>query len=235
MLNNKSVAGMENSIKNKLEKFFQQFPLLAFKKSGVILSAGDTPAGVYYLKKGLVRQYVLSKKGEILVIHIFRPGSFFMMMWAINNSPNTYYFDAITPVEVFRSPLSDVRHFIKNEPDILFDLTSRLLLGLEGLLKRVEYLILDSAYTKVVSLLSYFARNFGEKNGEGIIIKLPITHKEVASWIGTTRETASLQIEALKRKGFLTNKGRMFIVKDLGKSDKEAYTESLKISGPISS
>lgn len=231
-MDNKSADFMDKNLKHKLEQFFQKFTLLSFKKGEMILRAGDTPAGIFYLKKGLVRQYILSKRGEILVIHIFRPGSFFMMMWAINNTPNTYHFDALTPVDVWRAPLSDVRDFIKKEPELLFDLTSRLLTGLEGLLKRFEYLVLDPAYAKVASLLSYFAKTFGEKNGDGIEIKLPITHKEIASWIGTTRETASLQIEDFKRRGLITNKGRTLVVKDLFKLEQAAFTDTQNTSIP---
>lgn len=224
---------MNSSVKHKLERFFQKYTPLSFKKSDVLLRSGDIPAGIFYLKKGLVRQYVLSKRGEILVIHIFRPGTYFLMMWAINNTPNTYYFDALTPVEVYRAPLSDVREFIKSEPELLFDLTSRLLQGLDGLLKRFEYLVLDPAYAKVASLLSYFAKTFGEKNGDGIEIKLPITHKEIASWIGTTRETASLQIEDLKRKGLIANKGRTLVIKDLPKLDQAAFVDTQNIPPQI--
>lgn len=223
---------MNKSLKNKLDRFFQQFTPLSFKKGDIILRAGDAPNGIFYLKKGLVRQYILSNKGEILVIHIFRPSSFFMMMWAINNTPNTFYFDATTSVEVWRAPLSDVREFIKKEPELLFDLTCRLLRGLDGLLKRFEYLILDPAYVKVASLLSYFAKTFGEKDGDGIAIKLPITHKEIASWIGTTRETASLQIEDFKKKGIIANRGRTLIVKDLTKLKQQACIDTQNIPTP---
>lgn len=221
---------MEKSLKNKLEHFFQKFTFLSFKKNEVILRAGDTPPGIFYLKKGLVRQYVLSKKGEMLVIHIFRPGTFFLMMWALNSTPNTYYFDALSTVEVWRAPLTDVREFMKGNPELLFDLTSRLLLGLNGLLKRLEYLVLDPAYVKVASLLSYFAKTYGEKNGDSIQIKLPITHKEIASWIGTTRETASLQIEDFKRKGLVSNKGRVMIIKNLAKLEQQIHSDTQNIS-----
>lgn len=221
---------MDKSVKNKLEQFFQKFTLLSFKKNEVILRAGDTPKGIFYLKKGLVRQYILSKKGEVLVIHIFRPQTFFLMMWAINDAPNSFYFDTLTPVEIWRAPLSDVREFVKSEPEILFDLTSRLLRGIEGLLKRFEYIVLDPAYNKVALLLSYFAKTYGEKNGEGIAIKLPITHKEIASWIGTTRETASLQIEDFKRKGLVSNKGRVLIIKNLEKLEQQIHSDTQKIS-----
>lgn len=213
-------------MKSKLESFFQKYTLLRFKKGEIVLKAGDVPVGIFYIKKGLIRQYTISQKGEVLVINIFRPGSFFMMMWALNNEPNTFYLDAVIPSELWRAPLASVRQFLKSEPEILFDFTTRILAGLSGLLKRLEYLVLDPASVKIALLLSYFAQKYGEKDGADIIIKLPLTHREIASWIGTTRETASLQLEDFKRRGIITTRGRVLIIKDLARLEKEASFES---------
>lgn len=218
---------MDTELNAKVEKFFSRYKLMHFEKHDIILRPSEPPPGIMYLKKGLVRQYVLSKRGDVLVVHIFRPGSFFLMMWAINNTQNTYYYDAITPVELWRAPLKEVNKFIKNDPELLYDLTHRILKGLEGILKRLEYLTFDSAFIKVSSLLSYFARNFGRKVKNGVIIEYPLTHREIAAWIGTARETVSLQIEDLIHKGLLTHKGRSIIVKDMKKLEKEALITEL--------
>lgn len=216
----------EDSILKKTDTFFHKFTLLQFKKGEIILRADDQPVGVFYLSKGLVRQYLVSHKGEILVIHIFRPGAFFQMMWVINGTRNIYYYDAVTEAVLYRAPLKEVKEFIKKDPEILYDYTSRMLKGLDGLLQRLEHLVLDPAYVKIAALISYFARTYGEQNSDGIEIKLPVTHKEIASWIGTTRETASLQIEDFKRRGIISNRGRTLIVKDLVALDKVATLDT---------
>lgn len=212
---------MQTSLQQKLKNFFQRYTKIAYKKGAVILRPEETPTGIYYLEKGYVQQYVISAKGDLLVIHLFKPGSFFMMMWAINNTANSYYFEAQTPVEAWRAPLTDVREFVKREPEILYDFTSRLLKGVSGLLKRLELLVLDPAYIKLISLLSYFAKSLGEKNGEDIVVRLPFSHKDIASWIGTTRETTSLQMEALKKKGLINYSRKTLIIKDIGRLEKE--------------
>ena len=50
---------------------------------------------------------------------------------------------------------------------------------------------------------------------------IPLTHKEIAAWIGTTRETASLQIETLKKKNLIQYNRRYIIVPDISRLSRE--------------
>lgn len=205
----------------KLKKFFAKYPKKTFKKGEVILSPTDNPPGIFFLEKGLVSQYVISKSGDMLTIHMFRPNSFFMMMWAINQSANSYYFEALIDTEVYLAPLNETLEFVKSEPEILFDFTKRILRGLSGVLERLESLVLDPAYIKLASLLSYFARTVGEKSGDNIIINLSLTHQDIARWIGATRETTSLQLEALKKKKIISYNRESIVIRDIAGLHKE--------------
>lgn len=204
-----------------IDAFFATYSTMSYKKGEFILRAEDMPYGVYYLKTGYVRQYLLSPSGETFIVHIYKPGSFFPLTWILNDTPNVYHFEAITPVTVVRAPKDLFLAFLKEHPEALFYATQRLALGLSGFVGRVAQLILDDAYTKTILLLLYYAENFGEATREGIALSIPLTHREIASWIGTTRETASLQVENLVKKGLLTTKGRVLIVKDPAQLKKE--------------
>lgn len=204
-----------------IDAFFANYSTMSYKKGEFILRAEDMPYGVYYLKTGYVRQYLLSPSGETFIVHIYKPGSFFPLTWILNDTPNVYHFEAITPVTVVRAPKDLFLAFLKEHPEALFYATQRLALGLSGFVGRVAQLILDDAYTKTILLLLYYAENFGEATREGIALSIPLTHREIASWIGTTRETASLQVENLVKKGLLATKGRVLIVKDPAQLKKE--------------
>jgi CRP/FNR family transcriptional regulator len=208
------------AIKN-IESFFVSYPPMAYKKGEFILRAEDAPFGVYYLQSGYVRQYLLSPSGETFIVHIYKPGSFFPLTWILNDTPNVYHFEAMTPVNVVRAPKEVFVEFLRTHPEALFYATQRLALGLSGFVSRVAQLVLDDAYTKTILLILYYAENFGEKTKEGIALKIPLTHREIASWIGTTRETASLQVETLVKKGLLSTRGRLLIVRDLTQLQKE--------------
>lgn len=203
-----------DTVIRKVDDFFSSYPTLSFKRGSTIFQAGDSPSNVYFLKSGYVNQYIISPSGETCMVHIYKPGSFFPLMCTINETPNIFTFDAMIAVRVVRVPKDVFVDFLHNNSDVLFYTTQRILVGLSGLVNRVGQLVLDDAYTKTVLLLLYYADNFGEKSPEGIGIQFPLAHREIASWIGTTRETASIQIETLKKKGLILVHGRQLIIRD---------------------
>lgn len=205
----------------KIDAFFADYSPMSYKKGELILRAEDAPFGVYYLQSGYVRQYLLSPSGETFIVHIYKPGSFFPLTWILNDTPNVYHFEAMTPAVLTRAPKEAFLSFIKEYPEVLFYATQRLALGLAGFVSRVAQLVLDDAYTKTILLILYYADNFGEQTKEGIALKIPLTHREIASWIGTTRETASLQVETLVKKGLLATKGRLLIVRNISQLQRE--------------
>lgn len=204
-----------------LETFFSRYTHLTYKKGDIILRAGDTPQGVLYLKKGYIRQYMVSRSGATLMLHIFKPSSFFPMTWVVNDEPNRYYLEAVTPVEVWRAPKEAVRGFLHDYPLVVYDLTRRLLLGMSGLRRRMEYLVMDSAGKKTILLLLYLAHALGEKDGSHVVLPVPVTHREIAAWIGTTRETASLQVSILKKRGLVHYRRRQLVIPSLKNLEKE--------------
>lgn len=196
----------------KIHAFFAPYQSMSYKKGEPILRAEDAPFGVYFLEKGYVRQYLLAPSGETFIVHIYKPGSFFPLTWIIADAPNVYHFEAMTPVTIVRAPKGEFVDFLKEHKDALYYAMQRLSLGLSGFVSRVAQLVLDDAYTKTILLVLYYAENFGEKTPHGIELTIPLTHREIAAWIGTTRETASLQAETLVSQGLLKTKGRLLII-----------------------
>lgn len=218
----KSKSDMAHFFSKRVAEFFKNYTRVHYKRGEVILRAGDTPSGVYFLKRGYVRMYLLSPSGDVLMFHIFRPGAFFPMTWVINGTPNSYYFDALGSVEIFRAPKEEFQEFLKNSPDVLEEFNRRILSGLTGVLRRMEMLLLDEAYPKTVKLILYFAEQFGETKGkDGAVLPIKVTHKDIASWIGTTRETASLQMETLKKQQLILYKHRAILVPSLSALRRE--------------
>ena len=81
---------MSNAALGKLDKFFSKFKKLHYKKGELILRGGDSPQGVYFIDKGYVKDYSISKEGEELMLILFKPEDFFPMQWVFNNKPNDH-------------------------------------------------------------------------------------------------------------------------------------------------
>src|SRR5687768_4208967 len=86
--------------KIQLETFFSQFPSKKFNKKQVIIHDYQSADTIYYLNQGYVRMYAISKSGQELNIHIFKPGSYFPMMFVMAKTSNKYFFKSLTNVEV---------------------------------------------------------------------------------------------------------------------------------------
>ena len=198
-----------------LVKFFDRYPALTYRRGTLLIRGGEKPRGIMFLVQGYVRQYHLSDSGEQLLLHTYKPGAFFPMTWGMADIPNRYFFDAITDVAVKQVNKEELNTFLQKNPAELAVFSKRILRGLDGLLRRIEHLVLDSAYRKTVSFILYYAQTFAKTAGVEKTVTVPLTHRELGAWIGTSRETVSLTMEKLKTKGLIRYQGRRLVIPDV--------------------
>lgn len=206
----------------KLEKFFSQFKQIHYKKHATLMRAGDIPLGVYYLYKGYAKYYSLSETGQELSYIILKPQDIFPIIWAITDSSNIQYCDAMTDIEVSRAPKDKFLEFIRDNPDVLREVSKKMLVRFEGVLDRMAYMVFGNAYQKVASILVICAERFGMRKGNKIIIKVPLTHQDIANLIGLTRETTSVELKKLENLKIYSKKGSFISINNLKKLKNEA-------------
>ena len=207
----------------KLEKFFGKYKPLNFRKKEIILGSDEEPDGVFFIKDGFVRSYSISEEGREFTINIYKPGTYFPATWALAGISNTYFFEAMTSVESIKVSKEELLDFLNKNPEVLMDLTRRLLVGLNGLLIRIEHLLSKDAYHKVASVVYLVGRRFGKKAAGGkVIVGLPLTHQDIADLSYLTRETTSLEMKKLERQGLLEKRKRLLVIKDMRKLKKES-------------
>lgn len=211
---------MDDQIARKLETFFTQFKKQSFRKGEILVGADEDPNGIFYLTDGHVRMYVTSVKGDDTVLNIFKPISFFPMSWAINNTKNRYYYEALTSVTVWRAPKDEVIAFLKSDPDILYDLLSRVYKGLDGVLSRMTYIMSSNAYARLITELLIAAKRFGKQTSVNEIA-LSISEKDIAAQAGLTRETVSREMTKLKNKKLVTLSRSILTIMDMKKLEEE--------------
>ncbi len=206
----------------KLEQFFSQFKRFHYKRNEVIIRPDDIPSGVFYLKKGYVKLYTLSESGQELILIIFKPGNFFPMIWTFEDVIPTQYCETMTSVELYRTSKEKFKEFVQENPEVLWDVTGKILIRLLGLLERMEYMVFGNAHQKVASILAICAERFGVKKGREVIVKVPLTHRDIASLIGLTRETTSIELKKLQQLKIISKKEGLFSVTNIEKLKSEA-------------
>lgn len=207
---------MNQDIATKVASFFATFPVHLYKKRQIILRAEETPSTIFYLVEGRVSQYDITPTGNEMVVNIFKPGAFFPMSSAINSSPSQYFFEASTNVTVRQAPPATVVQFLKDNPDVLFDLLARVYKGMDGVLRRMAHLMGGDAQSRLLFELLNAAYRFGEPQADGsVFIKLSET--DIARHSGLARETVSRTIKNLKAEDVLTLHQHGILIKDVQK------------------
>lgn len=210
---------MEEQLNDKVAAFFHDFAEKTYKKGEILIRTNENPTGIYYIQEGQVKEYAISKNGDEVVVNIFKPFSFFPMSWAVNDTQNDYFFEAMTEVVVRKAPREKVLIFIKNNADVLYDLLRRVYKGTDGLLMRMTYLMSENAYVRLIIELLIFARRFGDNKQQ--MIELTISEKDLAVQSGMTRETVSREIKVLKDKGLMMVDKNVLCITDVKKLEEE--------------
>lgn len=219
---------MNKNKTQEFEIFYKQFTIRKYKKGEMLIRADDDPLGIFCLTKGYVRQYTISKTGFELTLHILRPISYFPMVWAVNGTPNVYFFEALTEVEVGRAPRDQVVNFIKDKPTIIFELLSELIEDYAESLTRIEHLVFSDAYRRVISVLLYISKHFGEKTDKGVIVNHRFTQQDIATLVGVARETASNEMVKLEKKGLIKYIDHSILFEDIEKLNSELSSNNKK-------
>lgn len=203
---------MNQEILSKIQDFFEGETKI-LTKGDMLMLPGQQPPGVSFLIEGVVEQYDITPEGNKIIVNIFRPPAFFPMSWAINDTPNDYFFAALSEVKLKRASAEAAVAFLKQNPDVAFDLLSRVYRGTDALLKRLLLAARGVASTRLTFELLIEAYRFGE-NFEDNKKLIRVKHGHLAERTGLARETVSRELHKLASDGFvtLTKKG---IVVDL--------------------
>lgn len=211
---------MKTDIAKKVEQFFGRYPLRTFSKGQILIYAGDDPQAIQYLVNGRVQQYDISYRGDEVVVNIYQPPAFFPMSWAINRMPNKYFFQTLTDVELRQAPPEDVLDFLKSNPDVMLDLTSRLYSGMDGLIRRMAHLMGGSANSRLLYELLIECKRFGTPEKDGSY-RLDVNEGELANRTGMSRETVSRQIKSLKEQKLITVSRKGLVLRDVAAIERK--------------
>lgn len=205
---------MATDITDTIDKFFSQYPKRSYPKGQILVFADESPEHIFYIVKGQVDKYDVNYRGEEIIINIFKPPAFFPMSWAINRTPNKYFYKTETATELHVVPAEDALEFLKQNPDVTLDLLGRLYRGLEGMYGRIVHLMSGTARSRVIYELIIECRRFGKQQPDGGYV-LGANEVDLAARSGLSRETVSREISKLKSQGWLALDGKDLLVKDI--------------------
>ncbi|WP_313469709.1 Crp/Fnr family transcriptional regulator [Carnobacterium sp.] len=203
----------------KKQLFFRQY-----KKGQVLFDEGDKREKMFYLTKGLVRLESYDESASFSYIDYTKPDTLFPYGGMF--SDETYHFSAYaaTDIEVYYLPTKVFEEQVASNADQLLYLYKKISTILEQQEKRIQYLAVSSATSRIIKALAYLMEDLGIYLSSSLIeIPFPITINEIADISGCSRETVGNVVKQLKEESKLAYTHKLFTFKDI--SYFESFSE----------
>lgn len=186
-----------------------------YERGQVLFFEGDRGGSVIALRTGRAKVSVQTLPGRELLLAVKGPGELLGEMSALDGRPRSATATAMETLQAVMVSAEVFRDFLKAHPRV----TLLLLQALTTELRDTDKLIADRDAGDTVSRtalrLVHLAGRFGEHNGGNTRVGLALTHEDLASWIGVSREATSRALSQLRVAGYITTERRSITVIDL--------------------
>ncbi len=180
-----------------------------------IYRAGEQADSLYAIVRGRIKLCRIEESGEReAVIDILPEGSLFgesaLYSIAGRRENCAVAYESCTllkiPAEQFKLAMAD-------DPR-LHEYTFRLIgHRLEHAEQRLADFALNAIPARLDRLLADFSDRYGVRESEGVLIDIPLPHREIASIVGSTRESVTVRLNAMRREGTIDFVNRRILVK----------------------
>ena len=182
--------------------FMKVMKSTSFKKGEVIYREGDISDLLYIVSKGKIRIYRLSESGKEQLVRILNPGDFTGELALFRESIQEAYAEAMSDTDVCMISRNDLQEFLLKYPTISLKILSEFSNRLETSEKQTTRF----ATEKVDTRLALFLAECMESGDVPMEIELPMSKKDLASYLGTTPETISRKLADLENEGCIKQK-----------------------------
>lgn len=172
---------------------------VSFKKREIIYHSGDKSDALYIVNNGKIKIYHLSESGKEQLVRILLPGDFTGELALFSESNHTAYAEAMVDTKVCMIKRKDLQTFLLKFPSIAL----KILTEFSTRLEKSETQTTRFATEKVETRISLFLAECLEEEEQNNEINLPMSKKDLASYLGTTPETISRGFSDLEAQGII--------------------------------
>lgn len=197
----------------------------SLKRGEALFRKGDEGTSLYIVKTGSVKVVLPSDMGDEVAAAILSEGEFFGEMALLDGMPRSADVVALESSELLALRQGDFLAFLKgNEGAIqaIFSYLSMRLRRTDELLENAHFLNISTRFARRLVELSQ-KHGHRKAGGELIEIDLRLTQKDLASIVGTTRESINKELRILREKGLVNTEGNTLQILDLERLEKRAH------------
>lgn len=206
---NKLFSGLSEKDKNDMASMLTAVKI---RKNGIVYKSGDKAETIYLLKEGRVKITRFSSSRKELTVDILGPGDIFGELTMAGEEKRETNAVAMEDSLICSIGRKDFEGLVRKTPDLSLAITKWIGLRLRRIESRFENMIFQDVRTRLITIFKDLAQKYGVSVKNGIKISIQLSHKDLASLIGASRETVTLELNNLKRSGDILRDGKYFIL-----------------------
>ncbi|HEV7680979.1 MAG TPA: Crp/Fnr family transcriptional regulator [Pyrinomonadaceae bacterium] len=189
--------------------------VLDVRRRRFVYRAGDQADALFAIVSGRIKLCrIESETDREAVIDILPQGSLFgesaLYSKAGRRENWAVAYESCTLLKI---PSDQFRPGMAGEP-LLQEYTFQLIgQRLENAERRLADFALNAIPARLDRLLADFSDRYGVRESAGVLIDIPLPHREIASIVGSTRESVTVRLNAMRREGTIEFVNRRILVK----------------------
>lgn len=188
---------------------------LRYPRDHIIWSPDEVADRVYLIESGYVKIYKLSTEGhEVTVGAIRNPGEMIGLAETLYHGKRTCYAGAIRDISLIVLTKRQFLDLLSRDRKLALNASQLLAARMRAAESMVFELVCWQAAARLALFLLKVSESCGISTEEGTKIKLPLTHTELASMIGASRQTVSSLLTKFRNENSIVVEGREIVITD---------------------
>jgi CRP-like cAMP-binding protein/CheY-like chemotaxis protein len=184
----------ENRGQKELEKLAETKETRFYHKKDIIFSEGEVPKRLYYVVKGKVKTFRSNESGKEFITGVFKKGEFLGFQALLKDAPYCEFAAAMEDAEVSFIPKDEFMALLQGSRDF----TARFIKMLANNVVDKEEQLLHLAYNSIRKRVADALLKLNNKYREDGEVKLDILRDDLASLVGTAKESVSRMLTDFK-------------------------------------
>jgi len=162
-----------------------------FSKNEVILLEEDTPNYMYIVFSGRVKAVQINYDGREKILGIHKEGDYFGEMALLDGRTSPATVIAVENSIIGLISKEDFERFLLAKDRVKSQIISLLCSRLREAWLMLKVISFADAEHRVRAILEYLSAQYGTEKQGGTLIRLKLTHQEIADFASVSRETVS--------------------------------------------
>jgi CRP-like cAMP-binding protein len=200
---------------HKVKKMGDKHEFIRYKKDDFIYVPEDAASNIYLIVDGRIKIGHYLDDGKEVVSSILTTGEIFGELALAGEDTRRDFAQAMCDAVICPLTIGELQELMFENKDLSFKILKLIGLRLMKLERKLELLVFKDARTRVIEFLKDTAAWKGQRVGFETMIPTKLTHKDIASLTGTSRQTVTTILNELKEKNLINFDRKKILIRDI--------------------